>query len=232
MKVVIFCGGLGSRLEQETRKVPKPMVKVGKYPILYHIINIYRKYGYNDFILALGYKKNIIIKYFKKKKINIKFIDTGRLTQTGGRLFKLKKLLLKDRNFFCTYGDGLSNINIKKLLKYHVDNKKIVTITAVRPPSRFGELKMRKNNTVSFKEKPQASEGWINGGFFCINTKIFPYLKKNSSLEKDIFEKLSKKNNISAFKHNGFWQCMDTIREKNILNNLVKKNRGKVPWIN
>jgi glucose-1-phosphate cytidylyltransferase len=233
LKVVIFCGGLGSRLSEETKIKPKPMVKIGKEPILIHIMKIYSRYGFNDFILALGYKKNIIIDYFKKnkkKKWNVELIDTGQNTLTANRLLKLKEYLKKENEFFLTYGDGITDVNIKKLLKYHKEKKKIATITAVRPPARFGELKINKNGSViSFEEKNQINLGWINGGFFVLNTKIFDYLPKSQCmLEREPMIKLTNKKQITAFQHEGFWQCMDTLRDKELLNKIWKS--GKARW--
>lgn len=233
MKVIIFCGGLGSRLSEETKIKPKPMVQIGKEPILIHIMKIYSKYGFNDFILALGYKKNIIIDYFKKnknKKWNVELVDTGHNTLTGNRLLKLKKYLKNENDFFLTYGDGLTDINIKQLLKYHKEKKKIVTLTAVRPPARFGELKINKSGTViNFKEKNQINSGWINGGFFVLCKKIFDYLPKSQCmLEREPMIKLTNKKEIAAFRHKGFWQCMDTLRDKELLNKIWKS--GKAKW--
>ncbi len=230
LKVVILCGGLGSRLAEETKKIPKPMVKIGKYPILDHIINIYIKFGFKEFILALGYKKEIIKKYFRNKKykdVNIKLIDTGKKTLTGSRLNKLKKYL-NDENFILTYGDGLSDINLDKLLKFHLRNKKVATITAVRPPARFGELFLKKDIVKKFEEKNQVNTGWINGGFFIFNKKIFKFIpKKSCMLEKEPMNKLTKKKELIAFKHKYFWQCMDTIRDKEILEKIWKSGESK-----
>ena len=233
MKIVILCGGLGSRLSEETKTKPKPMVKIGKDPILVHIMKIYEKYGFNKFILALGYKKNIIIDYFKKnknKKWNIEFVDTGKNSLTGNRLLKLKKKLINEESFFLTYGDGLIDLNITKLLNFHKKNKKIATLTAVRPPARFGELKIQKAGLVKkFEEKNQINQGWINGGFFVLNKKIFDYLPKNQCmLERGPMTKLTQDKQLVALKHNGFWQCMDTLRDKELLNKLW--NSGKFKW--
>ena len=166
MKTVILCGGYGTRLSQETRIKPKPMVKIGNIPILQHIMNIYSKHGFDNFILALGYKGYFIKKYFKNKNNNLKLVDTGINTLTGGRLLRLKKFFKEGENFMLTYGDGLSNQNLKKLLKFHLKHKKIATMTVVRTPVRFGEVKLKGNLVSSFKEKPQSSTAWINGGFF------------------------------------------------------------------
>jgi glucose-1-phosphate cytidylyltransferase len=230
LKTVILCGGLGSRISEETKKKPKPMVKIGKDPILVHIIKIYIKNGFTNFVLALGYKKNNIIKYFKNHKIKgakIQFLDTGKKTLTGNRLLKLKNILNKEENFFLTYGDGLSNVNLKKLLSFHLEKKKVATITAVRPTARFGQLKIAKNNLVKkFEEKNQINEGWINGGFFVLNKKIFNYLPKyQSMLEREPMYRLTKDKQLISFKHYGFWQCMDTLRDKEMLNQIWKKNK-------
>ena len=234
MKVVILCGGLGTRLSEETSVKPKPMVKIGNKPILQHIINFYSKYGYREFILALGYKGYYIKNYFKKKtdkKIKIELVNTGKNTLTGGRLLRLKKFFKKDEDFMLTYGDGISNQNITKLRNFHNKRKKIATMTVVRPPIRFGEVKLKKNLIISFKEKPQSSDSWINGGFFVFNSKIFDYIKNDKTmLEKEPLEILQKKRELMAFKHEGFWQCMDTLREKNYLNTLYKEN--KLKWLN
>lgn len=233
MKVVIFCGGFGTRLSEETSVKPKPMVKIGSKPILMHIINSYIRYGFKDFILALGYKGYIIKKYFNKKKLNfnISLVDTGRKTLTGGRLLKLKKYFKKNENFMATYGDGISNQNLIKLRNFHLKHKKIATMTVVRPPVRFGEVKLKGNLITSFQEKPQSGKLWINGGFFVFNSKIFDYIKgEKTMLELEPMQILKKKKEIFAFKHNGFWQCMDTLREKNYLNNLYKSN--KLKWLN
>ena len=228
MKVVILCGGLGSRLAEETKLIPKPMVKIGKIPIVQHIINFYESYGFQDFILATGYKKEFLERYFKKNK-RIKCVFTGKNTLTGGRLLRLKNYLSKDENFFLTYGDGLSNQNLKNLIKFHIKHKKIATLTAVRPTARFGELKIQKNKVKRFQEKPQLKDNWINGGFFIFNVKIFNYISGDKMmLEREPFLKLTKKNELMAFKHYGFWQCMDTMRDKNVLSELWKEK--KAPW--
>jgi glucose-1-phosphate cytidylyltransferase len=231
MKTVILCGGLGTRLAEETKAIPKPMVIIGGKPILIHILEIYSKHGFKDFILALGYKSKIIKNYFKKNKFpfKVKTVFTGNKTLTGTRLFKLKKILINEKNFMLTYGDGLTSQNIKDLLKYHLKHKKVATMTVVRPPVRFGEVYLKKNKVVSFKEKPQIKSGWINGGFFVFSYKIFNFLSnKNQMLEKEPMTKLTQKRQLMAFKHEDFWQCMDNIRDKNLLNELIKSN--KAPW--
>jgi glucose-1-phosphate cytidylyltransferase len=225
MKVVILAGGLGTRLAELTKKIPKPMVKIKKIPIIEHIIMHYAKFGLKNFYIAAGYKQNIIRNYFKNKKthLNINVIDTGQKTMTGGRLKRLKKYLKKN-TFLMTYGDGLSDLNIKKLVEFHKKNKNIATLTAVRPPARFGAIKINGKKVSYFKEKSKLEEGWINGGFFVFEPKIFNYIKNdNTYLEKEPLSKLGKLKQLNAFKHEGFWQCMDTIRDKEILETKLKK---------
>ena len=230
MKIVILCGGLGSRLAEETKLMPKPMVRIGSLPIIRHIINYYKSFGFNEFILATGYKKNILENYFKKEK-KIKCIFTGNNTLTGGRLLRLKKYFSKNENFMLTYGDGLSNVDLKKLLKFHLKHKKIATLTSVKPPARFGEVFISGNRVSKFEEKSQLNQNWINGGFFVFNEKIFKYIKNDLiMLEREPFQKLTQKRELMAFKHFGFWQCMDTMRDKKILNKLLKEK--KAPWLN
>ena len=233
IKVVILCGGKGSRLAEETKVKPKPMVKIGNSPILIHIMKKYYKHGFRNFILALGYKKEIITKYFKetnfKEKWNVELVNTGKETLTAKRLLKLKNKLIKNDFFLLTYGDGLSDLNINKLVNFHIKHKKIATVTAVRPPARFGELKIIKNNVSNFDEKNQINIGWINGGFFVFNKEIFNFIpNKNTMLERNTMKSLTSKKQLMAFKHNGFWQCMDTLRDKELLNKCWKKNPK--PW--
>ena len=228
MKTIILCGGYGTRLSEETVIKPKPMVKIGDKPILEHIMNIYKYYGYNQFVLALGYKSEYIKKFYKNKK-NIELVYTGQDTKTGGRLLRLKSYLKNEKTFMLTYGDGVSNINIKKAVRFHKNHGKIATITAVRPPVRFGELKISRNKVKSFKEKPQVGQGWINGGFFIFNNKVLNFIKDDQTmLEKEPLEKLTKTGQLMAFEHKGFWKCMDTMRDKILLNKLWKK--GDALW--
>ena len=231
MKVVILAGGLGTRMPEYTTKIPKPMVRIGNKPILKHIIDHYVKYGFCNFYLALGYKSEIIRKYIKStkfsKNVKINLIDTGQKTMTGGRLKRLKKYL-NNETFMMTYGDGLSNINLKRLLHFHKKNKKLVTLTAVRPPARFGAIKLKKNLVSYFKEKSKMDEGWINGGFFVIEPGFLKYIKGDSTfLEREPLEKLTSRKQLSAFKHQGFWQCMDTKRDKDRLEEMLKRRRLK-----
>ena len=219
MKVVILAGGLGTRISEYTRNIPKPMIKIKGQPILLRIMNHYYKFGFKDFYIASGYKGKIIKNYFKNKKFNFKvnIIDTGLSTMTGGRVLRLKKIL-KSETFLLTYGDGLSDVNIKKLIRFHKKSKNYVTLTAVRPPARFGAIKLHGNRVKVFKEKSRLDEGWINGGFFVMSPKIFKFIKNDKSyLERQPLESLSKKNKLGAYKHFGFWQCMDTLRDKEIL---------------
>ena len=228
---VILCGGLGTRLAEETRVIPKPMVKIGKKPILCHIIDYYRFYGVKKFYLLTGYKSKFISDYFKKgyKKLNIKTIYTGKNTQTGGRLLKAHKFLKNEENFYLTYGDGLSNVNLKKLSKLHFKSNFFATVTAVRPPLRFGELNLKKNIVKKFYEKTTANKSWISGGYFVFNYKIFNYLINDSTiLEQKPMQNLINLNKLGAYKHIGFWQCMDTLREKIYLNKIWYK--GNAPW--
>ena len=227
MKVVILAGGLGARLSEYTRTIPKPMIKVGGKPIILHIMEHYSKYNCKDFYIALGYKGKVIKKFFKKKFYdwNISLIETGQKTMTGGRLKRLKKYL-KNERFFMTYGDGISNVNIKKLLKFHLKNKKLITLTAVRPPGRFGALKLKGKHVTYFKEKSKLDEGWINGGFFVIEPKFIDLIKNdNTFLERDPLETVTKKKQLLAYRHDGFWQCVDTKRDKDYLEKILKKNK-------
>ena len=230
MKTVILCGGYGTRLSEETTIKPKPMVKIGNKPILEHIMSIYEYYGYNQFILALGYKSKYIKKYYKNKsKKNINLIYTGKDTKTGGRLLRLKNYLKNEKTFMLTYGDGISNINIKQAIKFHKDHGKIATITAVRPPLSFGELKISRNKVKSFKEKPQVGQGWVNGGFFIFNNEVLNFIKDDQTmLEREPLEKLTMAGQLMAFEHKGFWKCMDTMRDKILLNKLW--NEGNALW--
>ena len=225
MKVVILAGGMGTRMSELTKTIPKPMVKIKKKPILIHIMEHYSSMGFDEFFIALGYKGHVIKKFFKKKNFNWKvhLIDTGKNTMTGGRVKRLKKYL-KNERFFLTYGDGISNINIKKLLKFHKKHKKSVTLTAVRPPARFGSIKLKHNKVKIFKEKSKLDEGWINGGFFVFEPDIFKYIKNDQTyLEREPLEIFSKKKQLMAFKHYGFWQCMDTKRDKQLIEKILDK---------
>ena len=233
MKVIILAGGFGTRFGKMTATQPKPMIKIGGLPILIHIIKYFKYFGFNDFYIALGYKGNVIKKYFKnnkEKNININLIDTGLKTMTGGRLKKMEKYVKSER-FILTYGDGLCNVNLKKLLNFHNNHKKIASITAVHPPGRFGSLDIKGRRVMSFNEKHQLGESWINGGFMVFEKEIFRYLKNSQTvLELDPMKKLAKQNQLMAFKHQDFWQCMDTLREKLFLESEWKKNPKWKKW--
>ena len=231
MKVVILAGGFGTRLSEYTDNIPKPMVPINGKPILCHIMQIYAKYGHTNFYVALGYKGEIIKKFFEnfKSKWNINLIDTGVNTMTGGRIKRLKEYV-GNETFMLTYGDGLSNININKLINFHRDHKKMVTISAVRPPARFGAIRLEGTKVKTFREKAQLEESWINGGFFVFEPTFFDLITNDSTvLERDPLDKALALNQMMGFKHEGFWQCMDHKMDKDILEELCKK--GKAPWL-
>ncbi len=240
MKTVFLAGGMGTRLSEETTKIPKPMIKIGNLPILFHIMKHYSNYNFNKFVVCGGYKYNLIKKFFdnnqnlqKKNKVNwsVEIINTGLKTQTGARIKKIKNFIEKDDLFFMTYGDGISDVNISKLLEFHKKHKKIATLTAVRPLPRFGNIKLNKNKISSFSEKDKLQEGWINGGFFVLNKKVFEYInnRENCIFEREPLQNLSKDGELMAYKHEGFWQPMDTLRDKNHLNEIYKKR--KLSWL-
>ena len=229
MQVVVLCGGKGTRLSEYTEEIPKPLINVGHKPILWHIIQMYMSYGCKDFILCLGYKGEKIKEYFQNEKnANIEFVDTGLETNKAERIQKVKNLI-KDDDFFVTYGDDLSDLDINKLLEFHKKNKKIVTLTAVNLESPFGILELNsKNEVIEFKEKPKL-EHFMNGGFYVFNKKIFNYIKKGYDLEKDVLKDVAKARQISAFKHKGFWKSMNTLKDVMELNELYKK--GQMRWL-
>ncbi len=252
MKVVILAGGLGTRLAEETSLRPKPMVEIGGKPILWHIMNIYAAHGFNEFIVACGYKGEYIKEYFQNFFIHandytidlkdgsmrimntsdidwkIAVVDTGLNTMTGGRILRLKDWI-DDQPFMVTYGDGIGNVDIKALVAFHESHDKLATVTAVRPPARFGGLSMNDQLVTDFAEKPQTGEGWINGGFFVFAADFLNYLSDDDSvLERDPLETLVKHEQLCAFRHDGFWQPMDTLREKQMLESLWQS--GTAPW--
>ena len=229
MKVILLAGGFGTRLSEYTQTIPKPMVEVGGQPMLIHIMKQYAKYGFKDFYIALGYRGELIKKFFNKKFFdwNINLVETGENTMTGGRLKRLKKYVGKT-TFMMTYGDGISNVNLGKLIKFHKKNNKLVTLTAVRPPARFGALKLKGNSVSYFKEKSKLDEGWINGGFFVMEPEFLKFIKNdNTYLEREPLEKVTKKKQLAAYKHEGFWQCMDTKRDKDELNRIFSNKKIK-----
>jgi glucose-1-phosphate cytidylyltransferase len=252
LKVVLLAGGLGTRLSEETIAKPKPMVEIGGIPILVHIMSVYGRHGLNSFVIACGYRGEVIKDYFSnylvknsdwhitlqsgKRSIcrsavpnwDIWAIDTGLHTMTGGRISRLR-WLLEQETFLATYGDGVADIDVTALMAFHRAHGKLATITAVRPPARFGCLEMTSNAVTAFTEKPQASEGWINGGFFVFEPGVFNYLGDDTCyLEKDPLERLARDGQLMAYQHHGFWQPMDTLREKNYLESLWES--GKAPW--
>lgn len=253
MKIVILCGGLGTRLSEETQVKPKPMVEIGGRPILWHIMKIYERHGLNNFMLALGYKGEVIKDYFlnyharqsdltvhlKSGKVDytnpmaedwrLSLIDTGASTMTGGRLLRLKPLLQSGGTFMLTYGDGVSNVDIGALLAFHRSHGRLATVTAVRPPARFGDLRIENNRVTHFEEKPQAGEGWINGGFFVFEPGALDFIADDATiLEKAPLEQLAQRGELMAYQHPGYWQSMDTLRDKQALEELWAT--GKAPW--
>ena len=252
MKVLILAGGFGTRLSEETDFKPKPMVEIGGRPILWHIMKIYSHYGFNDFVVLLGYKGYYIKEYFvnyflhqndvtidiqnnkleyfnnKSEPWKITLLDTGIETMTGGRIKRAQKVV-GNETFMLTYGDGVSDVDINKLLEFHYEHKKSVTLTAVKPTPRFGGLRFNGDLVSNFSEKPQAGEGWINGGFFVCEPEVFDYISGDEIIwERQPLESLAANGKLVAYKHNGFWQCMDTLREKKRLIELW--NSGKAPW--
>ena len=253
MKVVILAGGLGTRLSEETDLKPKPMVEIGEYPIIWHIMKIYSYFGFNDFIICLGYKGYLIKEYFAnyflhradvevdiqnneikylnsaKETWKISLIDTGLNTMTGGRIKRVRKYL-NNKTFMLTYGDGLSNVNITNLVKFHQNRKKIATVTAVQPAGRFGSLSIgSEDNISSFLEKPPGDNSWVNGGFFVLEPEVIDFIDGDETVwEREPLEKISQNRQLVAYKHGGFWHPMDTLRDKNYLNQIWKS--GMAPW--
>jgi len=253
VKVVILAGGLGTRLAEETVVRPKPMVEIGGYPILWHIMKIYANAGFREFVVALGYKGEIVKDYFvnflarssdltidlkdgavalsdrKAPDWRVHLIDTGSATQTGGRVARLKNFLADDPSFMLTYGDGVAQIDIGDLLRYHEKHARIATMTAVRPPARFGALSIGSDGLVQdFREKPQVAAGWINGGYFVFRREIFDYLEGDGAVLEHQLETVASKGQLAAYPLEGFWQPMDTLREKHLLEELWAS--GKAPW--
>ena len=230
MKVVILAGGFGTRLAEYTGSIPKPMVPIGGKPIIDHIMQIYSNHGHKDFYVALGYKGEIIEEYFKDNDLwNINLIKTGSNSMTGGRLKRLQKIIGNER-FMLTYGDGLSNINISELITFHKKHGKLVTVSAVRPPARFGALQINGSEVINFKEKSQLDESWINGGFFVIEPEFFEMINGDETvLEKEPLEQAASMKELMAYKHEGFWQCMDHKLDKDLLDEMCKN--GNAPWL-
>lgn len=252
MKCIILAGGLGTRLSEETSSKPKPMVEIGGRPILWHIMKMYSNHGVNEFIICAGYKGYIIKEYFanyflhmsnitfdmstnemkvhenKAESWKVTIVDTGDETMTGGRLLRVKDYI-GNETFCFTYGDGVSDIDITSLIEFHKGKNKLATVTAVQPPGRFGAIKMTETTITSFEEKPQGDGGYINGGFFVLEPKVFDLIDGDTIIwEREPMEKLAEKRQIEAFKHDGFWRPMDTLRDKNLLEDLWDSN--KAPW--
>ena len=231
MKAVILAGGYGTRITEESHLKPKPMIKIGEMPILWHIMKIYSHYNINDFVICCGYKEEMIKEYFSKfdsKSWNIELVNTGLDTMTGGRIKRIQNHI--DDTFCLTYGDGLSDVNITDLISFHKEKKSLATLTAVHPPERYGVVNLSGHYVTEFREKHTSESSWINGGFFVFEPKIFDYLQDGDStiLEKKPLETLAKEQQLTAFKHTGFWHPMDTLRDKNHLENLW--NTKKAPW--
>lgn len=252
MKVVILAGGLGTRLSEETEHKPKPMVEIGGKPILWHIMKLYSSYGLNDFIICLGYKGYMVKEYFgnyflhmsdvtfdmAKNKMEVHqnsvepwkvtLVETGDNTMTGGRLKRVRRYL--DQEDFCfTYGDGLSNVDVKALVAFHKAHQKLVTVTAVQPPGRYGGLRLDREQVVSFEEKPAGDGGWVSGGFFVLSPKVVDYIAEDSThWEREPLTQLSREAHVNAYQHRGFWHAMDTLRDKKYLEGLWES--GQAPW--
>ena len=228
MKAVILAGGYGTRISEETHLKPKPMIEIGGKPILWHIMKIYSHYGINEFVICCGYKAELIQEYIQKldEPWTITPVDTGINTMTGGRL-KLVKKYVENETFCFTYGDTLNNVKIDKLVNFHFDKKVLATVTACKPPEKYGLLKIENEKVIDFQEKPHIEGEWVNGGFFVLNPQVFDYIKTDSTVwEKEPMEKLTKDGQLSAYKHRGFYQPMDTISDKNHLEKLWQNNQA------
>ena len=231
LKAVILAGGYGTRISEESHLKPKPMIEIGGMPLLWHIMKIYSHYGINEFVICCGYKGDMIKEYFSKFDFplwNVQLVDTGLNTMTGGRIKRIQNHI--DDTICVTYGDGVSDVNINDLILFHKEKKSLATLTAIHPPERFGVLELSGNNVVEFHEKHQGESSWINGGFFVFEKEIFDYIKNGDSttLERTPFETLAKEKKLTAFKHEGFWHPMDTLRDKKHLEKLWTSN--KAPW--
>ena len=253
MKTVILAGGFGTRISEESHLMPKPMIEIGGKPILWHIMNIYGSQGMNEFIIAAGYKAEYIKNYFlnfyalnnnifinlsngktvvhdgKQPNWKVHIVDTGLHTQTGGRIKRLENWLSDSDTFMLTYGDGLCDVSIRDLIDFHRSHGKLATVTTVLPPGRFGRLSLEDSRVSQFKEKPDGDEGWINGGFFVLNRKVLDYIEGDDCIwERGPLERLAAEAQLMGFPHKGFWSCIDTLREKNIMEDYW--NSGRAPW--
>jgi glucose-1-phosphate cytidylyltransferase len=231
MKLIILAGGFGTRISEETDSKPKPMITIGNKPMLEHIMNMYARFGFEDFVIAAGYRSESIFDWVKqfKTKYNIDVLDTGLDTHTGGRIKQCMNFIGK-RRVFVTYGDGLGNVNITNLLEFHAVHGKLATVTAVRPPARFGQLTLEGNKVTEFGEKQHSDGGWINGGFFVLEPAVHDWVENNlDAFESITLPRLAKSDELRAFQHDGFWQPMDTLREKNELEKLW--STGNPPWM-
>lgn len=254
MKTVILCGGLGTRIAEETQLKPKPMVEIGGRPILWHIMKTFELHGFSEFALALGYKGEAIKDYFLNyharqsdltvqlqtgkveysnptaESWGVSLINTGAKTMTGGRLGRLRSYLQTSGSFMLTYGDGVADVDLTALLAFHRSHGKLATVTAVRPSARFGGMRIEDTKVRSFEEKPQSGEGWINGGYFVFESGIFDYIHDDATvLERDPLENLVRDGELMAFQHHGFWQCMDTVRDRDLLQEIYRT--GNAPWL-
>lgn len=254
MKTIILAGGFGTRLAEYTKLIPKPMVEIGGKPILWHIMNHYAQYGYKDFVIALGYKGDVIKNYFlqyyaqnndfsinlgtgeinyiqeRTQDWTVSLIDTGSASMTGGRIRRLKDII-GNEDFMVTYGDAVSDVNISQLVETYRQSNALAVVTAVHPTARFGEIQIDENDFVhSFKEKPQVNQGWINGGFFVLSPRVFDYIDNNMTVfEREPLERLAAEHQLKTYRHEGFWQCMDTVRDRDLLNQMW--NEGKALWL-
>lgn len=253
MKAVILAGGFGTRISEETASRPKPLIEIGAKPILWHIMNIYAVHEIKEFVVAVGYKAEAIKEYFlnyysinndvtidlsngkivihhgKQPDWKVHIVDTGLHTQTGGRLKRLKNWLEGEEDFMFTYGDGVADIDLKALVAFHKSHGRLATVTTVRSPARFGRLAFEGDQVVDFYEKPETGEGWINGGYFMLNAKVIDYIENDETIwERDPVERLARDNQLMGYRHFGFWSCMDTLKEKNFLEELWSS--GRAPW--
>ena len=253
MKTIILAGGFGTRLSEYTKLIPKPMVEIGGKPIIWHIMNHYARFGYKDFVVALGYKGEVIKNYFLQyyaqnndftidlsngavsyinehtRDWRVTLVDTGAGSMTGGRVLRLKNII-GNEDFMLTYGDAVSNVDISQLVQRYKQSGKLAMVTAVHPTARFGELQVDEDDFVrSFKEKPQVNQGWINGGFFVLSPKVFDYIENDlTTFEAEPLERLAAEGQLKTYRHEGFWQCMDTVRDRDMLNKMW--DEGNAPW--